>query len=301
MKYDIFISYRRKGGYETAKHLYDLLSRDKYNVSFDIDTLRSGDFDVELYKRIDACKDFIVILNKGVFDRCNNAEKKQDWLRNELSYAIERNKNIIPIMLDGFVDFPIDLPEDISGITTKNGPKYDQYFFDEFYVRLKSFLKCRPKSKLKWSVLIAAVLLVIFLLVLIFNKNGVKAEESEIITNTNDYLYGVPPAPTFQEAEIDVPLPFELGYSSGCYESDELAEGYIVSYEETSKDSTYEVTVQDAKGIKQKYFFDVYDLCNASRSWLSYILVEGNKVQIKYYESGNAGYRYIMKVKNIER
>ena len=37
MKYDIFISYRRDGGYDTAKHLNDLLVRDGYKVSFDID------------------------------------------------------------------------------------------------------------------------------------------------------------------------------------------------------------------------------------------------------------------------
>ena len=55
-KFDIFISYRRKGGYETAKHLYDLLTRDGYRVSFDIDTLRSGDFDVSLLARVEECK-----------------------------------------------------------------------------------------------------------------------------------------------------------------------------------------------------------------------------------------------------
>lgn len=38
MAYDIFISYRRCGGFETAKHLYDLLTKDGYRVSFDIDT-----------------------------------------------------------------------------------------------------------------------------------------------------------------------------------------------------------------------------------------------------------------------
>ena len=43
MAYDIFISYRRRGGFETAKHLYDLLTKDGYRVSFDIDTLRNGD------------------------------------------------------------------------------------------------------------------------------------------------------------------------------------------------------------------------------------------------------------------
>ena len=46
--YDIFISYSRDGGFETAKHLNDLLIRDGYSVSFDIDTLREGDFDEEI-------------------------------------------------------------------------------------------------------------------------------------------------------------------------------------------------------------------------------------------------------------
>lgn len=47
-KYDIFISYRREGGYDTAKHLNDLLVRDGYRVSFDIDTLRNGPFDKQI-------------------------------------------------------------------------------------------------------------------------------------------------------------------------------------------------------------------------------------------------------------
>ena len=42
--YDVFISYRREGGYDTVKHLNDLLVRDGYKVSLDIDTLRSGGF-----------------------------------------------------------------------------------------------------------------------------------------------------------------------------------------------------------------------------------------------------------------
>ena len=63
--YDIFISYRREGGYDTAKHLNDLLVRDGYKVSFDIDTLRSGDFDTQLLQRIDQCKDFYFLQRKG--------------------------------------------------------------------------------------------------------------------------------------------------------------------------------------------------------------------------------------------
>ncbi len=143
---DIFISYRRKGGFETAKHLFDLMVRDGYRLSFDIDSLRSGDFDTELLRRIDQCTDFIVILSEGVFDRSVDPDfdREKDWLRIELAEALKAGKNIIPVMLGGFTDFPSDLPEDIAAVTRKNGPKYDNYYFDAFYEKLLQFLHSKP-------------------------------------------------------------------------------------------------------------------------------------------------------------
>ena len=38
-KFDIFIGYRRDGGFEVVKHIKDLLERDGYSVSFDLDNL----------------------------------------------------------------------------------------------------------------------------------------------------------------------------------------------------------------------------------------------------------------------
>ena len=101
MKYDIFISYRRKGGYETAKHLYDLFSKDGYRGSFDLDTLRNGDFDQALLKRIDQCSDFILILSKGAFARTLDPafNPRQDWLRIELAYALKKQKNMHRVRL----------------------------------------------------------------------------------------------------------------------------------------------------------------------------------------------------------
>ncbi len=92
--YDIFLSYRRVGGFETAKHLFDLLVRDGYRVSFDIDTLRSGDFDIQLLHRIDQCTDFILILNAGAFDRSIDpaSDRNKDWMRIELAYALEKKE-----------------------------------------------------------------------------------------------------------------------------------------------------------------------------------------------------------------
>ena len=48
--------------------LNDLLVHDGYTVSFDIDTLREGDFDETLLKRIDQCVDFILVVDKHKFD-----------------------------------------------------------------------------------------------------------------------------------------------------------------------------------------------------------------------------------------
>lgn len=71
-KNQIFISYRRNGGFETAKHLRDLLVNDGYRVTFDIDSFRRGAFDIQLYEKVDECKDFILIVDAHAFDRCLN-------------------------------------------------------------------------------------------------------------------------------------------------------------------------------------------------------------------------------------
>ena len=132
-RYDIFISYRREGGYETAKHLYDLLTRDGYKVSFDLDTLRNGDFDTELLLRIEQCKDFILIVNNKAFERTLDPTfpKEKDWLRCELAYALEKKKNIIPIFLAGTNGFPDGLPSDIAAVVKKNRPQYHPYHFHD--------------------------------------------------------------------------------------------------------------------------------------------------------------------------
>ena len=47
-EYDIFISYRRDGGESTAKILRDKLTELGYSVFFDVESLRSGDFNKKL-------------------------------------------------------------------------------------------------------------------------------------------------------------------------------------------------------------------------------------------------------------
>ena len=76
-KYDIFISYRRDNGADTAKHLRDVLVSKGYSVFFDTDSLRSGVFNQELINVIKNCKDFILILSPNSLDCCVN---DGDWV-----------------------------------------------------------------------------------------------------------------------------------------------------------------------------------------------------------------------------
>lgn len=187
-KYDIFISYRRDGGYETAKHLFDLLDRDGYSVSFDIDTLRNGDFDTAIFRIIDSCKDFILILSPGIFDRyVKNAANDDDWVRKELSYALKQKKNIIPIMLKGFDGFPPDLPEDIAPIARKNAVVYEMHYFNAFYEKLKKdFMISRSRKTRMIPVIAAAAVAVIAALAWFAAEKGVfdKAETGKGLTET---------------------------------------------------------------------------------------------------------------------
>ena len=138
-KFDIFISYRRKGGYDTAKLLYDRLRLDGYSVSFDIDTLEKGDFDDELESRVKICKDFLLVLNPGVFDRFYDPEcnPKDDWVRREIACALKENKNIVPLFLDGFAYPKEPLPPDVKDITRKNSIDLNPKHFESAYAGLK--------------------------------------------------------------------------------------------------------------------------------------------------------------------
>ena len=157
-KYDIFISYRRDGGAETAKHLRDTLVEKGYKVFLDIESLRSGPFNTELYRVIENSKDVLVILPENALDRCVN---KDDWVRLEIEHAKRCEKNIIPIMLTGF-SFPDELPESIEFLRIQNGIAANIEYYDAFIKNVEKFLVSRhfiPKS-MRWMLAAAALVLV---------------------------------------------------------------------------------------------------------------------------------------------
>ena len=141
-KYDIFISYRRDGGEFTAKILRDRLETLGYKVFFDLETLRSGDFNKKLYDVIDECEDFLLVLSPNALDRCMN---EGDWVRYEVERALEKEKNIVPILLRGF-SFPEALPASMEPIRFKNGLEANTQLFDAFIETLREYLTSKSAA-----------------------------------------------------------------------------------------------------------------------------------------------------------
>lgn len=141
MVYDVFISYRRDGGFDAANTLNDRLTGDGYTVSFDIRTLREGDFDKALLADVEQCRDFILVVDKHCFDKTldSNCNPEEDWVRIELAYALKLKKNIIPVLLPG-AKFPEGLPDDVKDVRHKHGPTYSHEYYDYFYDKLKGMM-----------------------------------------------------------------------------------------------------------------------------------------------------------------
>ena len=162
-KYDVFLSYRRNGGAETAQLLYDRLTRKGYKVSFDLETLRSGKFDKQLNTRVEQCKDVIVIMSKGALEVRENPE--DDWLRLEVKHALEHQKNIVPVFLRDFDRSEAkQLPQEdvLNNVCGYEGVTASHEHFDSTFAKLCRLLTAKPVIPWKrFGVIGVAILLLI--------------------------------------------------------------------------------------------------------------------------------------------
>jgi hypothetical protein len=245
MKYDVFISYRRDGGEYTAKIIHDKLTELGYRVFFDVESLRSGQFNTKLFSVIDECTDFISVLSPNCLERCTN---ENDWVRLEISYALQKGKNVVPVLLRNF-QFPEELPADIDAIRYRSGIEASTEFFDAFARRLAEFLKTKPKivHRISQNSLVRKVIPLVIALFLVFG-----------ITMTGYQIYQRTHA-SFPYTKADKNMVKELIY----YVSTNFSEANIVlfQYEKALKsyqdfldnptDSNYLVVTSDLKNSKE--------------------------------------------------
>ena len=126
MSEQIFVSYRRDGGDVTAKLISESLKNRGYTVFYDHDSISGGYFDQRIFEAIKKCNDFVLVLPKNSLDRCVNED---DWVRQEIAYALAHKKNIIPVMLPDFT-FPSNLPDDIKDIARIQAVSFVMEYYD---------------------------------------------------------------------------------------------------------------------------------------------------------------------------
>ena len=140
MKYDNFISYRRKYGGYIGKLIFDALERRGDRTFFDVHSMQRGEYPAQIREAIDQSEYVIVVLTPGCLDGC--VKEQEDWMRYEISYALEKEKKIVTVMADEF-QFPEELPKDIEAISHVQGVELDikKISLDPEFEELKKYLE----------------------------------------------------------------------------------------------------------------------------------------------------------------
>ena len=121
---------------------YRLCSRG-YSVFYDLEKMGRGRFDAQLQHHLDHAKDVFVLLQEGSLDSCRS-DWKGDWFCQEIAYALEKKKNIIPLLIPDYKMPPADFfPEQMKELSFMEGPEFRYAYFDEYLNKLvnKHFLR----------------------------------------------------------------------------------------------------------------------------------------------------------------
>ena len=151
-QYNIFISYKRKS-LPTANNLYYRLTTRGYSTFFDLEEMGRDNFNVQLLNYIENAKDVFVILEEGSLDGCKQENwEEKDWFCHEIAFAMEKKKNIIPILLDGYKMPSQDFfPPKLKELSLKSAPEFNFSFFEAYLDKLieKKYLLSKPNLQEK--------------------------------------------------------------------------------------------------------------------------------------------------------
>jgi tetratricopeptide (TPR) repeat protein len=133
----VFISYRRIN-VPWALAISQNLTHHGYDVFFDFIGIASGDFEQVIIENIKARAHFLVLLTPSALERCAEPE---DWLRREIETAFESQRNIVPLMLEGF-DFGTprianQLIGTLAAFRNYNALRIPSEYFDEAMERMR--------------------------------------------------------------------------------------------------------------------------------------------------------------------
>lgn len=140
-EFDVFISYRRDGGFHEVQNIRNFLEARGLSVFVDLQKIHSGEFGEQIYEAIDGSRNVIVVLSAGSIERCT---KEDDWCRREIVRAVRAGKHIIPLWLNGFEwpkGYKKRLPEEVRRLKKLQAVEESRNYFDATMERLLLELK----------------------------------------------------------------------------------------------------------------------------------------------------------------
>ena len=134
----VFISYRRESSF-LALAIFQNLEAHGYDVFFDYIKVASGSFESVILENIKARAHFLVVLTPSALEECGRPE---DWLRREIETALNSQRNVVPLMVEGFDFGAPKIAELLTGPLDRlqhyNGLKIYPEYFMEAMERLRS-------------------------------------------------------------------------------------------------------------------------------------------------------------------
>ena len=133
----VFLSYRRTN-VPWALAIFQNLNQHGYDVFFDYNGIASGDFERVILGNITARARFLVLLTPSALERCGDPA---DWLRREIETALANQRNVVPLMLEGFDFGTPTIANQLSGtlapLKAYNGLSIPPEYFMEAMERLR--------------------------------------------------------------------------------------------------------------------------------------------------------------------
>lgn len=146
MSRKIFISYRRTDTADFTVALYNQLLDyfHEADIFKDINAIQPGqNFADVLEDALDTCMIVLVVIGPGwAGQSANRLMDEQDWVRQEVAYALERNLRVIPILANGTKMPKRDqLPPDLHPLCERQSHPIDNLRFEYDVERLCHAMK----------------------------------------------------------------------------------------------------------------------------------------------------------------
>jgi len=163
-RFDVFISYRRKGGDKYARLFQEALSARGLRCCLDVSQREPGPFPDRLLRYLDSADNVLVVLSPNALDRRGG----ETWFHKELAYALRQNINVVPVLVD---DFEFERPsatEADERLARLDAVHYSHHFFDRTLEQAIGYLRLSRGRRLQLAFRRYRPIALAFLLLLVF-------------------------------------------------------------------------------------------------------------------------------------